>query len=127
MDLVCIDFDGTIVEHRYPAIGKPVPGAIAAMKHLQKSGFKIILWTMRSGEELDQAVIYVKSQGIELYGINENPDQSSWTQSPKAYAQYYIDDAAVGCPLTINPTGRPYVNWVEVMRLLPALMTINER
>ena len=66
---------------------------------------------MRSGEFLAEAVRYMEESGIELYGINHNPDQDSWTDSPKAYGQYYIDDAAVGCPLTRVYQERSYVNW----------------
>ena len=114
---ICIDFDGTIVDHAFPEIGKPVPGAIEWIKKLQEKGAKIILFTMRSdgqqyGDVLTHAVDYLKQNGIELYGINRNPDQDSWTTSPKAYGQLYIDDAAVGCPM-IHPIGffLPCVDW----------------
>ena len=115
---ICIDFDGTIVEHRFPHLGLPVPGAIEYMKAFQKLGAKLILFTMRSdgqehGDVLTDAVRYCQSQGIEFYGINHNPDQDSWTSSPKAYGEIYIDDAAFGCPL-VKPTHRPYVDWEKV-------------
>ena len=115
---VAIDFDGTIVEHSYPAIGKPVPHALDVMKILQDAGYQLILWTMRSGEELREAVDYCTNNGINLYGINNNPTQSSWTTSPKCYAQIYIDDAALGCPLTLVKDKRPYVDWWGVKELL---------
>lgn len=101
---ICIDFDGTIVDHNFPDIGKPVHNAIFWIKRFQELDAKIILWTMRSnneenGDVLDEAVNYLKDNGINLFGINENPDQHSWTNSPKAYG-IYIDDMAIGCPLT---------------------------
>jgi hypothetical protein len=117
---ICVDFDGTIVDHRFPDIGAPVPGAIDWLKQFQKAGALIILFTMRSdgrkyGNVLSAAVDYVEKNGVKLFGINENPDQEEWTSSPKAYGHLYIDDSAVGCPL-IYPEGffRPCVDWESV-------------
>lgn len=114
---ICVDFDGTVVDHRYPDIGQPVPGAIAWLKKLQRHGAKLILFTMRSNSPegsflLRDAVHYFEANGIRLYGVNRNPDQDSWTSSPKAYGDVYIDDSAFGCPL-IQPKGfaRPCVDW----------------
>lgn len=113
--IICVDFDGTIVEHCYPLIGAPVPKALDVLKKLIDKGHKIILYTMRSGYHLDEAVDYLKKNEIELYGVNDNPGQSKWTMSPKIYGHYYIDDAAVGCPLICGKDGaRPYVNWSSV-------------
>lgn len=115
--IIAVDFDGTIVEHDYPRIGKPIPMAIETMIGLQQSGNKLILWTMRSGDELQAAVNYCKDNGIEFWGVNENPDQYKWTTSPKVYANYYIDDAALGCPLLGKKFEvRPYVDWREVRK-----------
>jgi hypothetical protein len=116
---ICIDFDGTIVDHRYPEIGAPVPGAIKWLKKLQNSGARLILYTMRSDLPdralLSDAVHYLHAEGIVLFGINRNPEQDAWTTSPKAYGELYIDDAAFGCPLTF-PKGfaRPCVDWKKV-------------
>lgn len=109
---ICVDFDGTIVTHEYPLIGMPLPGAIEWMKKWQSVGGQIILFTMRSGASLDEAVTYLQAGGIELHGINRNPTQHNWTSSPKAYGAMYVDDAAIGCPLT-NYVGcnRPGVDW----------------
>jgi hypothetical protein len=112
-----VDFDGTIVQHRFPDIGPPVPGALDWLKKYQELDIKLVLFTMRSNNQdgrdtLDEAVAYLKSNGIELYGINVNPRQHTWTSSPKAYCQHYIDDAAVCCPLIYpNNNPRPYVDW----------------
>lgn len=116
---LCIDFDGTIVDHRYPDIGEPVPGAIQWLKRLHKCGGRIILFTMRSDEPgrmlLTDAVDYLRREGVELYGINRNPDQDTWTSSPKAYGELYIDDAAFGCPLIFpRKFARPCVDWKKV-------------
>lgn len=111
--IIAIDFDGTIVDHRYPDIGNSNPYAFWYMHLFQSLGAKLILYTMRSGKELQAAVDYCRSNGIEFWAVNTNPEQSSWTQSPKVYAHLYIDDAAYGCPLRENPRmgGRPMVNW----------------
>ncbi len=111
---ICVDFDGTIVEHEYPKVGRPVPFAIPYMAHWIDLGAKIILFTMRSGEGLAEAVAYLEANGIDLHGVNHNPDQASWTNSPKAYAHVYVDDAAVGCPLVHTDHRRPYVDWTRV-------------
>ena len=117
---IAIDFDGTIVDHRFPDIGDPVPGAIHWMKEFQELGATLYLWTMRSdgqengdGEVLTAAVEYCRKAGIEFVAVNDNPAQKSWTGSPKLYANLYIDDAAYGCPLRANPRsgGRPFVDW----------------
>jgi hypothetical protein len=115
--IIAVDFDGTIVDHAYPDIGKPVPGAIKWLRRWQELGAKLILWTMRSdgqhcGDVLTQALEFCRSHGIEFYGVNSNPDQD-WSSSPKAYAHVYVDDAAFGCPLAENPRlgGRMYVDW----------------
>ncbi len=117
---ICVDFDGTIVDHRFPEIGPPVPEALEWMGKIQAAGGRLILFTMRSdggkhGDVLSQAVNYLSANGIKLYGVNENPTQVYWTKSPKAYGNIYIDDAAFGCPL-IQPEGfqRPCVDWSVV-------------
>lgn len=117
---IAVDFDGTIVEHNYPEIGTEVPHAVRVIKRLVDAEYHVILYTMRSKETLDEAVKWLDLQGVELKGINVNPTQSAWSMSPKVYANVYIDDAALGCPL-IEPAGndrRPYVNWLAVEELL---------
>ena len=120
---MCVDFDGTIVDHCFPDIGAPVPGAIEWLKRFQKAGALIILYTMRSdgrrfGNVLTAAVDYLEKNGIKLFGVNENPDQLEWTSSPKPYGHLYIDDSAAGCPL-IHPPGflRPCVDWITVEKI----------
>ena len=116
---IAIDFDGTCVTHDYPRIGKDIH-AVNVLKRLVANGHKLILNTMRSGKELDEAVNWFKENGIELYGANENPTQKRWTNSPKVYAHLYIDDAALGCPLKMdsNLSDRPFVDWEVVAYLL---------
>ena len=116
--IIAIDFDGTCVDHFYPLIGEPVPNALESMRFFNENNHDIILNTMRSGKHLDEAVDYLEKNGIRLFGINENPDQKSWTKSPKVYADYYIDDAAIGCPLLkVDGFYRWCVDWEIIMKL----------
>ena len=115
--IIAIDFDGTLVEHKYPEIGEDVPLAFETLKDLQNDGHELILWTMRCGVHLNRAVEYCKHKGIDFIGVNYNPSQKGWSDSPKAYAQIYIDDAALGCPL-VDALPRRYVDWGEVRLLL---------
>lgn len=74
---------------------------------------------MRSGEYLQDAVNWFQEREIKIWAVNQNPEQKSWTQSPKAYAPVYIDDAAIGCPLKFSSDGnRPFADWVEIEKLL---------
>lgn len=118
--IIAVDFDGTIATHLYPKIGREVPNAIRVLKKLQEQGTLLILWTMRSGVELQQAVDWCAERGVSFWGINRNPLQAEWTDSPKAYAPIYIDDAALGCPTIADKSGsdRPMVNWRDVEALL---------
>lgn len=119
--VIAVDFDGTCVTHEYPDVGVDI-GAIPVLKKLVENGHKLILYTMRSGEHLLQAEAWLKKQGVELWGINENPEQHTWTKSRKVYAHIYIDDAALGCPLAItSKSKRPYVNWDSIEGWLKAI------
>lgn len=110
--IICVDFDGTCVTHEYPNIGKEI-GAAEVLKQLTDKGHKLILFTMRSGKELQDAINWFEERNIPLFGINQNPEQYTWTSSPKPYANLYIDDAAYGCPIKYDRTlsDRPFVNW----------------
>lgn len=116
--IIAVDFDGTCVTHEYPKVGRFI-GAEPVLKELVDAGHKLILWTMRSDEPLFDAVQWFAEREIPLFGVNSNPEQSTWTKSPKAYAQLYIDDAALGIPLCEGLNGeRPFVNWEKVRELL---------
>ena len=113
--IIAVDFDGTCVEHEYPEVGMDVEGAVDVLKALRANGHRIILFTMRSGSKLDAATRWFKERKIELWGINENPEQKEWTSSPKVFADLYIDDSAVGCPIMfVDGARRPMVNWAKV-------------
>jgi hypothetical protein len=117
--VIAVDFDGTCVEHNYPAIGMDVEGAVDVLRTLNKHGHRIILNTMRSGQRLEAAVRWFRDRKIELWAVNRNPEQEQWTTSPKVYADIYIDDSALGCPLIfLEGVRRPVVNWSKVRQLL---------
>jgi hydroxymethylpyrimidine pyrophosphatase-like HAD family hydrolase len=115
---IAIDFDGTCVSHEYPKVGKDI-GAVPVLKELVNLGHKLILFTMRDGQELRDAVEWFKQNDIKLYGVQYNPTQQHWTKSNKCYANLYIDDAALGCPLIYEDgVDRPYVDWKRVREMI---------
>lgn len=120
MSLIALDFDGTVVEHTYPTVGKEVPGAVSVLQELLAKGHQLILYTMRSDSYLGDAVNWFKEHGIELYGIQKDPEQITWTNSTKCHAQICIDDRNLCTPL-IYPAAigdRPYIDWVEIRKEL---------
>lgn len=141
---IVIDFDGTVVTHDFPRIGKDI-GAVPVLRELISNGHRLILFTMRSdieapassdpeihcqgGRYLTDAINWFEKHEIPLYGIQVNPDQKTWTTSPKAYGKVIIDDAALGCPLQFNRklSSRPFVDWKKVRRQLVSLRMLEEQ
>lgn len=112
---IVIDFDGTVVKHRYPAVGEDI-GAVPVLRKLVQNGHKLILNTMRSRnsegtDTLQPAIDWFAGNDIPLYGVNENPSQKQWTSSPKVYGNIYIDDGALGAPLKVDESGIPFIDW----------------
>ena len=98
---IAVDFDGTIVEHKYPKIGKELPFAIDTLKTLAEEGHKLILWTSRDGELLEEALKFCRDRGLEFYAVNSNyPPGALFTnkagKSCKVVADVYIDDRNIG-------------------------------
>jgi hydroxymethylpyrimidine pyrophosphatase-like HAD family hydrolase len=96
--IIAIDFDGTIVEDQYPKIGKPLTFAFETLKQLEKDGHRLILWTYRSGQKLDEAVEFCGDNGIEFYAINESYEGEILhnNTSRKINADIFIDDRNIG-------------------------------
>lgn len=117
--VIAIDFDGTCVTHEYPKVGKDI-GAAPVLKKLREKGHLLILHTMRFEETERDAINWFIANDILLYGVNRNKTQWRWSKSPKIYANLYIDDAALGCPLKTDPelSDRPFVDWEAVEKLL---------
>ena len=96
--IIAVDFDGTIVEDKYPAIGKPLMFAFETLQMLQEDGHRLILWTYRSGKELEEAVDFCRKKGIEFYAVNKNYQEEDYSSSipRKINADIFIDDRNVG-------------------------------
>lgn len=119
-----VDFDGTCVTHEFPKVGRDI-GAQKVLRRLVEDGHRLVLFTMRSDGRADgstplsDAVKWFEENRIPLFGINHNPEQDSWTSSPKAYAHLYIDDAALGAPLHPGLSGeKPFIDWVKVEEMI---------
>lgn len=108
--IIAIDFDGTVVEHRYPAIGRTRPHAFQVLKALQSNGHRLILWSHRAGKKLDEAVEFCAKHGLEFYAVNKNFPEEVWSEndSRKILADIYIDDRNLG--------GLP--SWIEIFKML---------
>ena len=98
--IIAVDFDGTIVEHRYPAIGRELPFAIETLKKLAKEGHRLILWTVREGRLLEEAVQFCRERGLEFYAVNRDYPEEEKNKnnhfSRKLKADMFIDDRNVG-------------------------------
>lgn len=107
---IAVDFDGTIVEHEYPAIGKEKLFAFDTLRELQKENHQLILWTVRIGKDLDDAVQFCREKGIEFYAVNKNYPEEVYddTMPRKIHADIYIDDRNIG--------GLP--GWGEIWQIL---------
>ncbi len=95
--IIAVDFDGTIVEHEYPKIGRPVPFAIETLLSLQKDGHVLILWTVRDGDLLQEAIDYCAKKGLTFYAANKNyPEEDPTKASRKLTSDLFIDDRNIG-------------------------------
>ena len=108
---IAVDFDGTIVEHKYPEIGKEILFAFETLRALQEQGHQLILWTFRSGKELDEAVEYCRRNGVEFYAVNSSYPEEEFDEdydSRKIDADVFIDDRNIG--------GLP--SWGEIYQMI---------
>lgn len=95
--VIAVDFDGTIVEHKYPEIGREIPGAIDALKNLAQRN-KVILWTVREGKRLEEAIEFCAKRGLTFYAANSDEPDMQWDGrgARKLRADVFIDDANLG-------------------------------
>ncbi len=97
--VIAVDFDGTIVQHRYPQIGDEIPFATETLKMLQQDRHRLILWTVREGRLLDEAVAWCEERGVEFFAINRDyPEEQKRDSkfSRKIKADLFIDDRNLG-------------------------------
>ena len=117
--IIAIDFDGTIVTHEYPRIGKLAPYAKEVINKLVDKGHDVFLWTMRQdrGKEmtLSDAAMFLEDEGIKINRFNISP--AKFSSSPKQFAHIYIDDAALGAP-KINTGDGWVINWAAITYIL---------
>ena len=100
MATIAVDFDGTIVTHEYPKIGKEIPFATDTLKMLAKDNHRLILWTVREGKLLQEAIDWCKERGVEFWAVNKDyPEEiPKYNEhfSRKIKADYFIDDRNIG-------------------------------
>ncbi len=109
--IIAVDFDGTVVEHEYPSIGKTKLFAFETLKALQEKNHRLIMWTYRAGKELDEAVEFCRQNGIEFYAINKNYPEEEYIEgeiSRKINADIYIDDKNIG----------GFIGWGKIWELI---------
>ena len=100
--VISVDFDGTIVEHRYPAIGKELPFATSTLRRFMEEGHKLVLFSVREGELLEEAVKWCEERGVRFYAVNADIDEDACDHqgtkhwSRKLKADVFIDDRNVG-------------------------------
>lgn len=94
--IIAVDFDGTLAENKWPSIGEPNRKLIKHLIKERAEGVKIILWTNRQGDLLDQAVLFCQKYGLDFDAVNENLPETieRFGDSRKVYATEYIDDKA---------------------------------
>ncbi len=110
--IIAVDFDGTIVEDAYPKVGKPMIFAFETLKKLQEEGHRLILWTYRSGDALDEAVKFCEDNGIFFYAVNKSFPEEEYkndrNRSRKIHADLFIDDRNIG----------GFIGWGKIYQLL---------
>lgn len=108
--IIAVDFDGTIVEDAYPKIGKPKLFAFETLKKLQEEGCRLILWTYRSGNKLDEAIAFCENKGIVFYAVNSSFSGEEYNKniSRKIHADLFIDDRNIG----------GFIGWGEIYQML---------
>ena len=119
--IIAVDFDGTIVEHRYPEIGKEIPFAIDTLKMLIKDHHRVILWSVREGQLLEDAVNWCKERGVEFYAVNSDSSEmfneaKDKNFSCKLNADVFIDDK--------NINGLP--SWTDIYEIITRGVTYEQ-
>lgn len=118
--IIAVDFDGTIVEHEYPKIGKEIIFATETLRQLINDGHRLILWTVREGELLDEAVEWCRQRGVEFYAVNKDFPEENISKneqfSRKIKADVWIDDLNIG--------GLP--DWGTIYRIITEKKTLQQ-
>lgn len=107
---IAVDFDGTIVENKYPAIGEEMLFAFSTLQALKRKGHQLILWTFRVGSELEEAVEFCRKNGLEFDAVNCNYEGEVFDANTprKLNVDCFIDDRNVG----------GFIGWGRIYQLL---------
>lgn len=125
--IISVDFDGTVVDDSFPEVGTDLPLVVESLHEIVDRGHNIILFTMRGtterslsgGTVVDEAVEWYKERSIPLFGINRNPQQFAWTDSPKPHSDIFVDDKGACIPLIQKRWMKaPGVDWELVMKFI---------
>jgi hypothetical protein len=117
---IAIDFDGTIVTHEYPNIGEEIPFATDTLRTLIKEQHKLILWSVREGQLLQDAIDWCHKRGVDFYAVNKDypEEKQEWNNhfSRKIKADIWIDDRNLG--------GLP--DWGQIYHMIHDNLTWND-
>ena len=109
---IAVDFDGTIVENRYPEIGRERPFAVETLRMLAAEGHRLVLWSCREGQLLDEALAWCRERGLEFWAVNRDYPEETVDNNPhwtrKLKADLFIDDRQIG--------GLP--DWGDIYRMV---------
>ena len=114
--VIAFDFDGTLVKDEFPNVGEPLEDGLNLMKRLIEEDVEVVLFTVRSGNYLQDAIEFLRSRGIEDFFVNQNANTIS--DSPKVYYDVIFDDRAFGAPLVREPGKKPYLDWGKILTTL---------
>ena len=96
--IIAVDFDDTIYYSDHLEIGRPKWRVVDALRAEKRKGAKIILWTCRTGDLLEDAIRACQKLGLVFDAVNDNlPEiKESFGCNPrKIVASEYWDDKAV--------------------------------
>ena len=121
---IAVDFDGTIADYDKYGNLKVISGALEVLNLISNNGHNLILYTMRNGSYLNEAIEFCKKNDIHFAAANDNPfvDQSNFSR--KVFADFYIDDRAIGCPVYYNAEGSRCADWDKIKKDLKELKVI---
>ena len=109
--IIAVDFDGTVVEHRYPEIGEERLFAIDTLKAFMREGHQLVLWSVREGKLLDDAVEWCRQRGVEFYAVTKTslkkiPARTNTMQGSSGLTSSSMTETSAGCL-----TGAPSIAW----------------
>lgn len=114
--VIAVDFDGTIVENKYPEIGQERPFAIETLKMLIRDRHQLVLWTCREGELLDNALQWCRERGVEFYAANRDYPEETTDNNPISPANSKPTSSSTTVMSAVCPIGEPSIAWSPMAR-----------